>query len=107
LKQKKHSIKFSENLEKKVLEIKEYFKDRLNVKMWSKKEAVEKKLKSIIGRRPLTDVIITEVLGMDGNMTLKVSIDEKARKAHEATLGRTSLTIIFLKIFLYFREAIF
>ncbi len=91
LKQKKHAIKFSENLEKKVLEIKEYFKDRLNVKMWSKKEAVEKKLKSIIGRRPLADVIITEVLGTDGNMTLKVSIDEKARKAHEATLGRTIL----------------
>ena len=91
LKQKKHAIKFNENLEKKVLEIKEYFKDRLNVKMWSKKEAVEKKLKSIIGRRPLTDVIITEVLGTDGNMTLKVSIDEKARKAHEATLGRTIL----------------
>jgi len=91
LKQKKHAIKFSENLEKKVLEIKEYFKDRLNVKMWSKKEAVEKKLKSIIGRRPLADVIITEVLGTDENMTLKVSIDEKARKAHEATLGRTIL----------------
>jgi transposase len=91
LKQKKHAIRFSENLEKKVLEIKEYFKDRLNVKMWSKKETVEKKLKSIIGRRPLADVIITEVLGTDGNMTLKVSIDEKARKIHEATLGRTIL----------------
>jgi len=91
LKQKKHAIKFGENLDKKVLEIKEYFKDRLNVKMWSKKEAVEKKLKSITGRRPLADVIITEVLGTDGNMTLKVSIDEKARKAHEATLGRTIL----------------
>ena len=91
LKQKKHAIKFSENLEKKVLEIKEYFKDRLNVKMWSKKEAVEKKLKSIIGRRPLADVIITEVLGTDENMTLKVLIDEKARKAHEVTLGRTIL----------------
>jgi len=91
LKQKKHAIKFGENLDKKVLEIKEYFKDRLNVKMWSKKEAVEKKLKSITGRRPLADVIITKVLGTDRNMTLKVSIDEKARKAHEATLGRTIL----------------
>ena len=91
LKQKKHTIKFSEKLEKKVLEIKEYFKDCLNVKMWSKKEAVEKKLKSIIGRRPLADVIITEVRGTDGNMTLKVSINEKTRKAHEATLGWTIL----------------
>jgi transposase len=90
-KQKKHAIKFGEKLGKKVVEIKEYFKDRLNIKMWSKKEAVEKKLKSMVGKRPLADVIITEVLGTDGNMTLNVLIDEKARKAHEATLGRTVL----------------
>jgi len=90
-KQKKHAIKFGEKLEKKVREIKEYFKDRLNVKMWSKKEAVEKKLKSMVGKRPLADVIITKVLGTDKNMTLTVSIDEKARKTHEATLGRTIL----------------
>ena len=90
-KQKKHAIKFGERLEKKVLEIKEYFKDRLNVKMWSKKDAVEKKLKSMVGKRPLVDVINTEVLGTDSNMTLTVLIDEKARKTHEATLGRTIL----------------
>jgi len=91
LKQKNHAIKFGERLEKKVLEIKVYFKDRLNVKMWSKKEAVEKKLKFMVGRKPLADVIITEVLGTDGNMILNVSIDEKAKKAHETTLGRTIL----------------
>ena len=90
-KQKKLAVKFGEKLEKKVLEIKEYFKDRLNIKMWSKKEAVEKKLKSMVGKRALADVIITELQGTDGNMTLMVSIDEKARKAHEATLGRTIL----------------
>jgi len=90
-KQKKYVIKFGEKLEKKILEIKEYFKDRLNVKMWSKKKAVEEKLKSLVGKRPLADVIITKVRGTDGNMTLTVSIDEKARKAHEATLGRTIL----------------
>jgi|GEM_PF-2469913 len=90
-KQKKHTIKFGERLEKKVLEIKEYFKDRLNVKMWSKKDAVEKKLKSMVGKRPLADVITTEVLGTDSNMTLTVLIDEKARKTHEATLGQTIL----------------
>ena len=90
-KQKKHTIKFGEKLEKKVLEIKEYFKDRLNVKMWSKKEAVEKKLKSMVGKRPFADVINTEVLGTDKNMTLHISIDEKERKTYEATLGRTIL----------------
>ena len=90
-KQKKHAIKFSERLEKKVVKIKEFFKDRLNLKKWSKKEAVEKKLKSMIGKRPFTDVIVTKLQGTDGSMTLTVSIDKKARKAHEETLGRTIL----------------
>lgn len=90
-KQKKHAIKFGIALEKRVLEIREYFKDRLNEKMWSKKEAVTRKLKSMVGKRPFTDVIVTNLLGTDETMTLTVSIDEKARKAHEATLGRTIL----------------
>ena len=90
-KQKKHAIKFSERLEKKVSKIKEFFKDRLNVKMWSKKEAVEKKLKSMVGKRPFADVIDTKLQGTDSSMTLTVSIDKKARKAHEETLGRTIL----------------
>ena len=90
-KQKKHAIKFSEKLEKKVVKIKKFFKDRLNVKMWSKKEAVEKKLRSMVGKRPFAGVIVTELLGTDESMTLTVSIDEKARKAHEETLGRTIL----------------
>ncbi|TFG10151.1 MAG: IS1634 family transposase [Promethearchaeota archaeon] len=90
-KQKKHVISFGENLEKKVSDIKTFFKDRLNVKKWSKKEAVEKKLKSMIGKRPFADAIITELQGTDETMSLTVSIDETARKAHEETLGRTIL----------------
>lgn len=90
-KQKKLTAKFGEILEKRVEDIKAFFKDRLNVKKWSKREAVEKKLKSMIGKRPFADVIKTELLGSDGNMSLNVSIDEKARKAHEETLGRTIL----------------
>jgi transposase len=90
-KQKKDAIKFGENLERRILEIKDFFKDRLNIKMWSKKEAVEAKLKSMVGKRPLADIITTEVQGTDGNMTLKVSIDENARKVHEETMGRTIL----------------
>ncbi|MHA1150890.1 MAG: IS1634 family transposase [Promethearchaeota archaeon] len=90
-KQKKDSVNFGEKLEKKVDDIKEFFKNRLNAKKWSKKEAVQKKLKAMIGRHPFADVITTELLGSDENMSLTVSIDEKARKAHEETLGRTIL----------------
>lgn len=90
-KQKKHAINFGEKLEKKVDEIREFFKDRLNAKKWSKKEVVQKKLKSMIGKPPFADVILTELLGPDEAMGLTVSIDEKAKKAHEETLGHTIL----------------
>ena len=90
-KQKKHAIKFGEQLEAKVEDIKLFFKDRLNAKKWSKREAVEKKLKFMVGKRPFADAIITELLGTDESMSLTVSIDEEARKAHEKTLGRTIL----------------
>lgn len=90
-KQKKHAIKFGEQLEAKVEDIKVFFKDRLNAKKWSKREAVEKKLKSMVGSRPFADAIITELLGTDESMSLAVSIDDEARKAHEKTLGRTIL----------------
>jgi transposase len=90
-KQKKHALSFGEKLEKRVEDIKEFFKDRLNVKKWSQKEAVEKKLKSMIGKRPFADIITTELQGTDETMSLIVGIDENARKAHEETLGRTIL----------------
>ncbi|MGQ4876023.1 MAG: hypothetical protein ACP6IY_18310 [Promethearchaeia archaeon] len=56
-KKKKYTVKFGEIIEKKVDGIKKFFKNRLNVKKWSKKEAVEKKLKAIIGKRLFADVI--------------------------------------------------
>jgi transposase len=90
-KQKKHALRFGEKLEKKVHDIQEFFKERLNVKKWSKREAVDKKLKSMIGKRPFADSITTELLGSDERMILTVSIDENARKTHEETLGRTIL----------------
>jgi len=90
-KQKKYAVKFGEKLEKKVSEIKDYFKDRLNVKKWSRKEAVEGKLRSMVGKRPFADVIVTKLRGTDGRMTLTVSIDKNAKKAHEETLGRMIL----------------
>lgn len=90
-KQKKHALIFGQKLENKVHEIQEFFKDRLNVKKWSKRDAVEKKLKSMIGKRPFADVITTELLDTDENMSLTVLIDENARKLHEETLGRTIL----------------
>jgi len=90
-KQKRQVVKFGEYLEQKVSAIKNYFKNRLNVKKWVRKEAVQKKLKSMIGKRPFADVIVTELQGTEGQLILTVSIDNDAKKAHEKTLGRTIL----------------
>lgn len=88
-KQKKHAFLFKIKIDKTVQEIKEYFKDRLNAKKWSKRDAVEKKLKSMIGKNPMSSVIRAKVTGPDGAMSLAVSVDEEARQRHEETLGRS------------------
>ena len=88
-KHKKHVAMFASKVDNKVREIEDYFKDRLNFKKWRKREAVEKKLKSMIGRKPMAAVVIAKVTGNDGTMTLTVKIDKKARTAHEVTLGRS------------------
>lgn len=90
-KQKRQVAKFGESLEQKVSTIKNYFKDRLNVKKWVRKEAVQKKLKSMIGKRPFVDVIVIDLQGTEGQLILTVTIDNDAKKAHEKTLGRTIL----------------
>lgn len=90
-KHEKHVLLFGMKIDNKVQEIREYFKDRLNHKKWKSHEAVEKKLKSMIGKKPLSGVVIARVEGEDGNMTLEVKIDDDARRKHENTLGRTIL----------------
>ncbi|MHA1996833.1 MAG: IS1634 family transposase [Promethearchaeota archaeon] len=88
-KQRKHIILFKAKIDEKVEKIKEYFKDRLNLKKWKKREAVEKKLKSMIGKKPFADVLVATVTGGDGNMTLATKIDKVAKAKHEETLGRS------------------
>jgi transposase len=90
-KQKKHTTHFKEKLEDKIAEINEFFKDRLNIKKWRKKEAVDKKIKKIIGRNPFKSIILFDIQGNDSKLSFKLVVDKQAQKEHTETLGRTIL----------------
>ena len=54
-------------------------------------EAVEKKLKSMIGRNPFKNIIDYSLKGKEANLSLKISINEINRNNYIETLGRTLL----------------
>nr|MDO8117600.1 IS1634 family transposase [Candidatus Sigynarchaeota archaeon] len=88
-KHEKHVMEFRAKLERKRNAIDTLFKARLNVKKWCKKTAVEKKVKSMIGKRPFKDVLVARVGGVDQQVTLSVVVDSNAQARYEETLGRS------------------
>nr|MDO8119388.1 hypothetical protein [Candidatus Sigynarchaeota archaeon] len=101
----KDVLKFGSHVESKIGKISAFFKDRLDFTpgkkkkgqgdKWRERSEVERKIKSMIGPRPFKDVIKANVEGPDsisvetgGQFKVVVSVDEKARSEHEATLGR-------------------
>ncbi len=90
-KQKKQAILFEENLKDKILIINEFLKTSLNIKKWRDKDAVNKKLKLLIGKKPYRDVIKINLLGNYVNLIYEIIVDEKAKKQHIETLGKVIL----------------
>ena len=90
-KQKKHTAQFNEKLNEKISDINEYFNTKLNVKKWREKEAVEKKIKSMIGRNPFKSIIEFKVFGSYGNVAFKIEINEIEKENHIETLGKSIL----------------
>ncbi|WP_457556798.1 IS1634 family transposase [Candidatus Harpocratesius sp.] len=90
-KKKKYVILLNEKLNEIISNINEYFNNRLNVKKWRDKEAVEKKIESMIGKNPFRSIINFKVSGSYGKVTFKIKIDEKEKKKHIETLGKTIL----------------
>ncbi len=86
-----HKLYFTDKLDEKLQKIKIFFKDRLNIKKWRNKEAVEKKLKSMIGKNPFKEIIQYKIKGNDGHLSFKLEIDEDSKEYHIETLGRTIL----------------
>jgi transposase len=107
-KQKKKVCEFRTKMVKKQIEIKEFFADRLDPKKyemlkgqgqkWLKRSEVEKKVRKMIGRAPLKNVIIMRVEGPDEvdvnsneRIEIFIKIDNKAQTSYEETLGRSIL----------------
>lgn len=105
-KQKKKICEFRLKIAKKQAEIEEYFVDRLDPQKfehvsgqgqkWLKRSEVEKKVRKMIGRAPLKDVIIVRVEGPDevdingdDRIEILLEIDKDAQTLHEETLGRS------------------
>jgi transposase len=75
-------------LEKKIEEINEWFKDRLNMKKWRKPEAVEKKIESILKTKKYLELVDYSVSSTFENVKYAIKVNEKALKAHLDTLGK-------------------
>ena len=105
-KQKKKICEFRMKMAKKQAEIEEYFTDRLDPQKfvhvsgqgqkWLKRSEVETKIRKMIGRAPLKDVITVRVEGPDevdvnGDERIEIllEIDKEAQALHEETLGRS------------------
>jgi len=93
-KKKKDIANFEEKLETRLSDITEFL-EKLNIKKWRDKAAVEKKLKSLIGKRPFSTVISASVAGTYGRLKVSVDIDEEAKIEYSETLGRS---IIFTNV---------
>jgi len=93
-KKRKDIINCENKIQIILLEIDEFLL-KLNVKKWRKKEAVEKKLKEIIGKRPLSTIISASVTGTYGKLKVTIDVNEKNKEEYLETLGRS---IIFTSI---------
>ncbi len=90
-KKKKATVAFEEKLQEKVDAVHEFFKDRLNVKKWRRKEAVDRKITSMIGKNPFKRAIVYEITGEDEHLVLNVHTDEVEVLKHIETLGKSVL----------------
>jgi transposase len=90
-KEKRHTLRFEEQLNDKIKDIEEFFKSRLNLKKWRDKDAVDVKLLSMIGRNPFKSILQYSLQGSYAKLIYSLSVDEKAKNKHIETLGRTIL----------------
>ena len=93
-KKRKDVAHFEEKIKIHLLKI-DKFIEKLNIKKWRDKKAVEKKLKSLIGKRPFSTVISTSVTGTFGKLKVTIDVDEGIKAEYLETLGRS---IIFTSL---------
>jgi len=93
-KKRKDIANFEDKIELRLFKINEFL-EKLNIKKWRDKTAVEKKLKELIGRKPFSTVISANVTGEYGELKVTTSINEENKVEYLETLGRA---IIFTSL---------
>jgi len=76
-------------LEKRLLEVNEWFKGRLNVKKWREPKNVEKKIRNIIKTKAYFNWIKYSVSSTYAKVEYSIEIDKNALNTHLDTLGKT------------------
>jgi len=76
-------------LEKRLEDVNEWFKDRLNVNKWREAKNVEKKIRDIIKTKAYFNWITYSVSGEYAKVKYSVEIDKDALCTHLDTLGKT------------------
>ena len=93
-KQKRTITKFELKLEKKFEKIKDFLK-KLNDKKWRSQENVEKKLTSLIGKKPFKEIIGYTISGPFGKLEVSIQQNDTVKQNYYSTLGRS---IIFTNL---------
>jgi len=76
------------NMDKIMNEVKSFLNNKLNIKKWRDKEAVEKKLNKIVSKKKMKNVLCVEVNGEYGNLWVSLYCDIAAAKKKMNTWGK-------------------
>lgn len=90
-----HARWLKENFREKVLDriskIQEFFKKRLNNKLWSNSTKVRNKCLKVLGAKKFRNVVQVDISGNEGDLTLSVAVDQVAFEKKVATFGKSFL----------------
>lgn len=89
--EKKHIYNFQILLQKKLELIQSFIDNQLNVKMWTDEQRVTSKLKSLIGKAPWKEIILTNIEKEGPLLKVSIKLDEKAKQTYLETFGRSIL----------------
>jgi transposase len=82
---------FREKVDNKISKIQEFFKKRLNNKLWSSADKVRNKCLKMLGAKKFRNVVRIDLSGNEGNLTLSVAIDQGAFENKVVTFGKSFL----------------
>jgi transposase len=82
---------FEVKIDDKIDAIKEFFKNRLNNKRWSREDKIRDKCEKILGSKKFKNVIKVELTGEPGKLHLSLAKNRGAFEEHILSLGKSFL----------------